>query len=85
MYSALTRAIQRHYGHRPVQRVCPECGLNEPDLSTFPASNVLGLAALVWATRDGRPMFGLSLRCPRCGAAMTLDEEDARRKRRQIG
>jgi hypothetical protein len=66
-----------------VQRVCPDCGLKEPDLSTFPASNVLGLAALVWATRDRRPIFGLSLHCPRCGAALTLAEELARRKRRE--
>lgn len=82
MYSALTRAIQRHYGHRPVQRVCPECGLNEPDMSSFPAHNVIGAAALAWATRAQRPVLGMTLHCPRCGAAMSLTEELERRRRR---
>jgi len=82
MYSGLTRAIQRRYGHRPVQRVCSECGLNEPNLSSFPAHNVVGAAALVWATRDRRPISSATLHCPCCGAPMTLTEELARRKRR---
>jgi predicted RNA-binding Zn-ribbon protein involved in translation (DUF1610 family) len=83
VYSALTRASQRRYGHRPVQRVCPECGLNEPSLGTFPSPNVVGAAALVWATRDRRPISSATLHCPRCGAAMTLTEELARRMRRE--
>ncbi len=81
MYTSLTRAIQRHYGHRPVRRVCPECGLNEPSLDTFPAGNLIGGAALLWATRDKRPVLGKTLHCPRCGAAMSLTEELERRKR----
>jgi len=81
MYTGLTRAIQRHYGHRPVQRTCPECGLNEPNLGDFPASNPLGAAALIWATRDRRPISSGTLHCPRCGAAMSLTEELERRKR----
>jgi rubredoxin len=85
MYTAVTRAIQRRYGHLPVQRVCPECGLNEPNVGSFPASNVLGAAALVWATRDRRPISSATLHCPRCGAAMTLTEELARRKRHNQG
>jgi hypothetical protein len=83
MYTALTRAIQRHYGRRRVQRVCPECGLNEPDLSTFPTGNLLGAAALIWATRDKRPVSGTTLHCPRCDSPMTLTEEVARRRRRR--
>jgi predicted RNA-binding Zn-ribbon protein involved in translation (DUF1610 family) len=85
VYTSLTRAIQRHYGHRPVQRVCPECGLNEPNLSAFPVGNPMGAAALLWATRDKRPILGLTLHCPRCGSAMTLTEELERRKRRHGG
>jgi predicted RNA-binding Zn-ribbon protein involved in translation (DUF1610 family) len=81
VYTILTRAIQRHYGHRPVQRTCPECGLNEPNLDAFPAGNPLGAAALVWATRDRRAGPGKTLHCPRCGSAMTLTEELERRKR----
>jgi predicted RNA-binding Zn-ribbon protein involved in translation (DUF1610 family) len=83
VYSALTRAIQRHYGHRSIPRVCPECGLKEPGLSEFPASNPLGAAALVWATRDRRPTWNMTLHCPRCGSAMTLTEELERRKRKR--
>ncbi len=79
MYTALTRAIRRRYGHRTVPRACPECGLREPTLDDFPAANVMGVAALAWATRDRRVILGLTLHCPRCGAAMTLDEERARR------
>jgi ribosomal protein S27AE len=82
MYTGLTRAIQRHYGHRTVQRTCPVCGLHEPDLSSFPVGNVLGGAALLWATRDRRPISSATLHCPRCGAAMTLTEELERRKHR---
>jgi hypothetical protein len=82
MYSAFTRAIQRRYGHRTIPRVCPECGLAEPNLSDFPASNFVGAAALVWATRDRRPMSSATLHCPRCGAPMTLTQELARRKSR---
>jgi len=85
MYSALTRAIQRRYGHLPVQRVCPECGLNEPNLGRFPASSVVGAAVLVWATRNRRPISSATLHCPRCGAAMTLTEELTQRKRRHAG
>ena len=81
MYTALTRAIQRRYGHRPVRRVCPECGLHEPNLDSFPASSPIGAAALLWATRDRRPTSGMTLHCPRCGSAMTLTEELQRRKR----
>ena len=84
MYSAITRAIQRHYGHRTVQRVCPEYGLNEPNLADFPASNPIGAAGLLWATRDHRPISSATLHCPRCGAAMTVTEEVARRSRRQV-
>jgi predicted RNA-binding Zn-ribbon protein involved in translation (DUF1610 family) len=83
MYSAVTRAIQRHYGHRSVQRVCPECGLNAPGLSEFPSSSPMGAAALVWATRDRRPTWNMTLHCPRCGSAMTLTEELERRKRKR--
>ena len=83
MYSALTRAIQRHYGNRPVQRVCPECGAFLPNLSEFPLGNPFGAAALVWATRERRPILGMTLHCPRCGNAMTLTEELERRKRRR--
>ena len=83
MYTGLTRAIQRHYGHRPVRRRCPECGLDEPNLSDFPAGNVLGAAALLWATSDRRPISSGTLHCPRCGASMTLTEELERRKRRR--
>ena len=82
MYTALTRAIQRHYGHRPVRRTCPECGLDEPNLSSFPTGNVIGFAGLLWATRDRRPISGATLHCPRCDAAMTLTEELERRRRR---
>jgi ribosomal protein S27AE len=85
VYTALTRAIQRHYGHRPVQRVCPECGLAEPSLGSFPAFNPLGAAALLWATRDKPPVLGKTLHCPRCGAAMTLTEELERRRRKRGG
>lgn len=83
MYSACTRGIQRRYGHRTVQRVCPECGLNEPNLSDFPSSNFVGAAALAWATRERRPISSATLHCPRCGAPMTLTEELARRKRKR--
>ena len=82
MYTSLTRAIQRHYGRRPVQRVCPECGVNEPNLEAFPVGNPVGAAALVWATRGKRPVLGMTLHCPYCGSAMTLTEELERRKRR---
>jgi hypothetical protein len=81
MYTAFTRAIQRRYGHRAVQRVCSECGLNEPSLDTFPTHNVLGFAGLLWATSRRRPVSSGTLHCPRCGAAMTLTEELERRRR----
>jgi hypothetical protein len=83
MYTALTRAIQRHYGHLPVRRVCPECLLDQPTLGEFPAVNVLGAAGLLWATSNRRPIASLTLHCPRCGAAMTLTEELERRNRQR--
>jgi ribosomal protein S27AE len=80
-YSAITRAIQHHYGYRPVKRVCPECGLDQPTLGSFPTTNILGAAGLLWATSNRRPISSGTLHCPRCGAAMTLTEELERRKR----
>ncbi len=46
MASWVTRQIQHRYGRRPVPVVCSHCGLAHPALETFPASNVLGVAAL---------------------------------------
>lgn len=46
-------------------------------------SNAVGAAALLWATRDKRPVLGMTLHCPRCGSAMTLTDELERRKRKR--
>jgi predicted RNA-binding Zn-ribbon protein involved in translation (DUF1610 family) len=81
MRSRITRAIQRRHGYKPLPYTCPECGHTRPSLSDFPASNVLGAAALAWATSGRRSLFGASIHCPTCGQPMTFDEELARRKR----
>lgn len=80
MTTAITRAIQRRYGYRPLPYTCPECGHTCPSLNTFPTSNVLGVSALVWAM-SGRRVLGATIHCPRCGEPMTLDEEMRRRGR----
>lgn len=82
MTSGITRTIQRRYGYRPVPFTCPECGHTRAPLSTFPASNLLGVSALLWATSGRRPLFGAAIHCPNCGEPMTLADELARRRRR---
>jgi hypothetical protein len=72
--TAFTRRIQARNGYRPVPAACPACGTTRPLLRDFPATNVLGLSALLWTTQ-GRPIpFGRSLRCPTCGEPMSVDE-----------
>ena len=80
MTTAITRAIQRRHGYKPLPYTCPECGHTRPPLSTVPTSNLIGLSALAWATRGRRVPFGVTLRCPTCGAAMTFEEELRRRR-----
>lgn len=83
MTTALTRAIQRRHGHKLVPVVCPECGLSRPPLSSFPASNAIGMAGLAWLA-SGRPrIFSTGIECPRCHRPMTFDEEIERRRRRR--
>jgi predicted RNA-binding Zn-ribbon protein involved in translation (DUF1610 family) len=80
--SAITRAIQRRYGYKPVPYTCPECGHTRPSLDSFPASNILGVSALVWATSGRRWPFGATIHCPACGAPMTFEEEEEQRRGR---
>jgi hypothetical protein len=82
MASWITRRIQKRHGRRPVPVVCSHCGLARPSLETFPASNVLGVGALVWLM-SGRGRIGATgLECPRCGEPMSLEREIKQRRRR---
>ena len=75
MATWVTREIQKRHGRRPVPVVCSHCGLARPSLETFPTSNVVGVAALVWVM-SGLGRIGASgLDCPRCGQPMSLERE----------
>jgi hypothetical protein len=75
MASWVTRKIQHRYGRRPVPVVCSHCGLTHPALETFPASNVLGAAALLWMTSGRGRIAATGLDCPRCGRPISLERE----------
>ena len=81
MTTALTRAIQRRHGYKPLPYTCPECGHTRPPLGSFPTSNLMGVAALLWATTGRKAAFGATIFCPKCGEPLTFDEELARRRR----
>jgi hypothetical protein len=81
----VTRHIQKRHGRKPVPVVCSHCGLAQPSLETFPAHNILGVAALAWLM-SGRGTIGATgLDCPRCGQPMTLARERKHRWRRKPG
>jgi hypothetical protein len=79
--SGLTRAIQKHYGYRPVPVTCRDCGLSRPSLETFPSGGIFGLSALAWVASGRRPIFSTGIECPRCHRPLTWHEDVVRRRK----